>query len=364
MDPVAVYIHTPFCPSKCGYCDFNSYAMEGEIIDRTVAATVEEIERGRHRGRPAKTIFFGGGTPTFLRTDQLLRIFTAVVEAHPPVDNCEITSEANPGTADADKFTAMRAAGFNRLSLGAQSFKAADLLRLGRVHGPSEIGEAVAKAHDAGFENVNVDLMFALPGQAMTAWDENLKAAFALGTEHLSLYCLSIEPNTAFYKQNLRGQLDLPNDEAQTRMYDRAVSAAEGAGLRQYEISNFARPGFECRHNLCYWRNEDYIGYGPGAVEKVAGRRRTNIKHPARYCDAVENRKDLACESESLDAKARSTERIMLGLRLNEGMPAAGLREEALRSLCDKGWLEREGEKIRLTRSGRHYCNQAIVALI
>src|SRR5579862_3513650 len=240
---LAVYVHTPFCPSKCGYCDFNSYAMQGEIMERTTRATVAEIARSPQRGRPAKTIFFGGGTPTFLEERQLLSILEAVIEAHPPVEGCEITSESNPGTADATKYAAMRRAGFNRISLGAQSFLDEDLIRLERVHKADEIGRAVGLARDAGFDNLNLDLMFALPHQSLKAWKKNLDRALELDPEHLSLYCLTIEPNTSFYKKNLRGQLHLPDDDAQVTMYEECLDRLVGAGYEQYEISNFAEPG-------------------------------------------------------------------------------------------------------------------------
>ncbi|MBC8063474.1 MAG: radical SAM family heme chaperone HemW, partial [Chlorobia bacterium] len=230
-EPIAVYIHTPFCPSKCGYCDFNSYAMQGEIVERTVQAICNEIDRSAVGGIPAKTIFFGGGTPTYLSEEQLLRIFLKVIEVHPPIDGAEITSEANPGTVDAAKFSAMRKAGFNRISMGAQSFLDEDLIRLDRIHKAGDIERAVGAAREAGFDNLNIDLMFALPGQSLLAWKRNLKRAFSLATEHLSLYCLTIEPNTAFYKKNLRGELDLPDDEAQVEMYDMCCDQAAANGF-------------------------------------------------------------------------------------------------------------------------------------
>ena len=366
MEPVAVYVHTPFCPSKCGYCDFNSYAMNGDIIGRTVNAIINEVRRSPHRGRPAKTIFFGGGTPTFLPIDGLMRILGEVVVCHPPVENCEITSEANPGTVDAAKFRKMRDAGFNRLSLGAQSFFESDLVRLGRVHTSGEIEKAVASAKDAGFENINLDLMFALHGQTLRGWRANLDRAIALNTEHLSLYCLTIEPNTPFYKQRLRGQLDLPGDEAQVRMYDEAVERAEAVGFAQYEISNFAKPGFECRHNLSYWKGEEYPAYGPGAVEQVGGVRWTHIKHPERYCDAVEKGFSLACSKEVLTTETRDIERIMLGLRLNEGISVdvTDMNPTGVDRAAKKGWIKTECNRVRLTPEGRHYCNEVIVELI
>ncbi|HVT13937.1 MAG TPA: radical SAM family heme chaperone HemW [Fimbriimonadaceae bacterium] len=363
MTPLAVYVHTPFCPSKCGYCDFNSYAMQGEIMELTTRAIVAEIENSPWRGRPAKTIFFGGGTPTYLEERQLLSILEAVLDTHPPVEGCEITSESNPGTADADKYAAMRQAGFDRLSLGAQSFLDEDLIRLERVHKSSEIERAVRLAREAGFDNLNLDLMFALPHQSLAGWRRNLDRAIELQPEHLSLYCLTIEPNTTFYKKHLRGQLALPDDEAQVAMYEECFDRLASEGFTQYEISNFAKPGRECRHNLCYWRAEDYAGYGPGAVGCVGQRRYTNLKHPERYCAAVEEGQPLAFESEELTAETLRTERIMLGLRLNEGL-VEELDERALGRVVSKGWVEREGGIVRLTRAGRHFCSEVALELI
>ena len=364
IEPVAVYIHTPFCPSKCGYCDFNSYAMQGEIVERTVAAVRTEISRSPWRGIPAKTIFFGGGTPTFLSEGQLLSIFEQVLEAHPPVDGAEITSEANPGTVDSAKFQAMKSAGFNRISMGAQSFLDEDLIRLERVHKAGDIERALLSAREAGFDNVNIDLMFALPGQSMTAWKRNLDRAFALETEHLSLYCLTIEPNTTFYKKQLRGELDLPDDEAQVEMYDMCCERARQCGFEQYEISNFAKPGRECRHNLCYWLGESYASYGPGAVGFMDGIRYTNLKHPDGYCSAVEEGRPTAFERERIDDPTREIERIMLGLRLNTGTSDRGIENEKLEKLVCRGWIEHSGGTIRLTGEGRHFCSEVALELI
>lgn len=366
---VAVYVHVPFCPTKCGYCDFNSYAMEGDIVGRTTRAIEREIRMSPFAGEPAKTIFFGGGTPTFLPADDLVGLLRAVMDIHPPVEGCEITSEANPGTVDADKFATMRQGGFNRISLGAQSFLDSDLIALGRVHRSGEIERAVRLAREAGFDNLNVDLMFALPGQSMRAWNANLERALALEPDHISLYCLTIEPNTAFYKLHLKGQLDLPDDETQVAMYDRCVEETARRGFRQYEISNFSLPGRECQHNLCYWRHEPYAGYGPGAVgampTPVGMRRATNVKHPERYCDAVERGLDLACEQELLSEATQRTERIMLGLRLNDGfaISESELDPIGLGRVRERGWVRFIDGHLQLTPQGRHFCSEVALEL-
>ena len=371
MSPIAVYVHIPFCPTKCGYCDFNSYAGSGEdLVERTVAAQVSEIQRSPWRGRPASTIFFGGGTPTFLSVRQLLAIFDAVTEAHPPLPGCEITSEANPGTVDAAKFAAMRLAGFNRVSLGAQSFLDTDLVTLGRIHRSGEIERAVGAARAAGFENLNLDLMFALPNQSVHAWNRNLDRALALEPDHLSLYCLTLEPNTPFYKRHLHGELTVPDEDIQAEMYDACLSRVAEAGFEQYEISNFAKPSRECQHNLAYWHGLEYAGYGPGAVGCVksdAGLRRyTNLKLPERFSAAVESGKPIFFEEELLGEAELTMEAIMLRLRLNEGLDLdetnvdlAGL--ERVRGL---GWVDIAADRARLTPVGRHFCSEVALALV
>lgn len=378
---MAVYVHTPFCPSKCGYCDFNSFAMDGPIVGRTVDAIEREILATPWAGRPAKTIFFGGGTPTFLSSDQLGRLLRAVLAVHPPASDIEITSEANPGTVDLGKFEGMRQAGFNRLSLGAQSFQPEDLVRLGRVHRAGEVGRAVTAARQAGFTRLNVDLMFGLPGQRLAGWTANLDLALALRPDHLSLYGLTIETNTRFDRLSRRGMLDLPDEDVQRAMYEHAVERTAAAGLDLYEISNFAQPGQECQHNLAYWRAEEYLGYGPGAVGCVADlahgvrERATNLKHPERYCDGVDRGlaqgltltgASLACERETVDRTTWRTERLMLGVRLRDGVPWADLQVcPAGRAKCEaRGWIEADPERLRLTPEGRHAASEVIAELL
>lgn len=385
--PLAVYVHIPFCPTKCGYCDFNSYAMDGPIVERTAAAIVREIRNSPWRGRPAKTIFFGGGTPTFLDEKTLVGILEAVFEVHPPVEGCEITSEANPGTVDAAKFRAMRAGGFDRVSLGAQSFLDSDLITLGRVHRGGEIERAVGAAREAGFDNLNLDLMFALPDQSRHAWRSNLDRALSLQPEHISLYCLTIEPGTAFYKQHLHGRITQPDDEAQTEMYDDCLRRTAESGFVPYEISNFALPGRECRHNLEYWTGGEYAAYGPGAVGMIGGEswmvdsewsglpltthhspltafRYTNLKHPDRYSAKVEAGEHPAYDVEPLTEADLRIERIMLGLRLDQGILEEGLDGKAVRLLEGRGWLEESGQRLRLTPAGRHFHSEAAAELI
>lgn len=363
--PVAIYVHVPFCPSKCGYCDFNSFAMTGPIQGETVDAMEHEIRTSPRAGRPAKTIFFGGGTPTYLEASQLARLLQAVLDTHPASNETEITTESNPGTVTLEKLGALKEAGFNRLSLGAQSFATQDLVQLGRVHGVAEIAEAVTAARQAGFENLNLDLMFGLPGQNLVRWRHNLDQALALHPDHLSLYGLTIEPNTRFFRYFQRGWLDLPAEDTMVAMYEEAVARMTAAGLEPYEISNFARPGRRCQHNLAYWRAEEYIGYGPGAVGRVGTRRGTNLKHPARYVEAVRAGEPLWFEEEELSDDDLRLERIMLGIRIEEGLDLAQvpLSAAAIASVTEPGWATTEGDRLRLTPAGRHFTSEVAVRL-
>jgi oxygen-independent coproporphyrinogen-3 oxidase len=242
---------------------------------------------------------------------------------------------------------------------------------LGRVHRSGEIERAVGAARDAGFDNLNLDLMFALPNQSLHAWHRNLDRALALEPEHLSLYCLTIEQNTAFYKLNLKGALALPDDDQQVAMYEDCLARTTEAGFSQYEISNFARPTRECRHNLMYWQAREYAGYGPGAVGMVhdpdqGSVRYTNLKHPERYAAAVREKRAIAFESEILNGPTLRTERIMLGLRMNKGLPLDGLdlNSKALERLASRGWIETLNERLVLTNSGRHFCSEVALELI
>ncbi len=340
--------------------------MEGEVIDKTIEAICSEINNSAWKGMSASTIFFGGGTPTFLSEKQLIRVFEAVLSAHPPESSAEITSEANPGTVDMPKFAAMRRAGFNRISMGAQSFVDNDLIRLGRVHRAGDIERAVGAAREAGFSNMNLDLMFGLPGQNRRAWLSNMERAIALQPEHLSLYCLTIEQNTPFYKEHSRGELVLPEDEELVTMYEDCGARLQKAGYLQYEISNYTQPGLECRHNLAYWNGDDYAGYGPGAVGCMDGVRYTNLKHPELYMKALSDGRPLFFESEKLTEETRRVERIMLGLRLNSGIPRKGLEVSpiAFKKLVAKGWLEDDAEVLQLTKQGRHFCSEVALELI
>ena len=379
--PLAVYVHIPFCARHCAYCDFNTYVEKAQspLPRATVDAICRDIERssrqddaGRPLGaRPVETVFFGGGTPTYLSGEQLARILHTIYDCFPVLPDAEITSEANPGSSDAAKFAAMRAAGFNRLSIGVQSFDDTLLVALDRFHTSGEAENAFRLARDAGFDNLNLDLMFALPKQTPRLWEASLERALSLGTEHLSLYALTLEAGTRFERLHAGGKLDLPDEDAELLMYERSIALMCSAGYDHYEVSNFARPNFRSRHNQVYWRNAEYLGVGPGAVSYLNGRRFKRERLPARYNAKIAANADLVIESECLTPLQTLGETLMLGLRLRDGLPLAPIRDRfnidplahfapQIAKLTERGLLTLTDDTLRLTHSGLLLANDAL----
>lgn len=381
--PLALYIHVPFCAKHCAYCDFNTYVERAQsaLVRATVEAICRDIARtGQAReseaGRRAVgTIFFGGGTPTFLNGEQLVRLLGVLREHFAILPDAEISSEANPGSSDAEKFAAMRAAGFNRLSVGVQAFDDTLLTALDRFHTAGEAERALTMAREAGFTNLSLDLMFGLPKQNLPLWQATLERALALGTEHLSLYALTLEPGTRFERLYAGGKLDLPDEDDELAMYEQAITTLTAAGYEHYEVSNFARPGYRCRHNLTYWHNEEYLGFGPGAVSYLDGVRWKRERLPIRYVQKVDAVEDLTVESERLDADGTLGETMMLGLRLREGLPLQRLRDrfhcdpltrfpKQIARLKRHGLLTLEDETLRLTHSGLLLANTVLAEFL
>ncbi len=376
---IGCYVHIPFCVRKCAYCDFNSYSGYTDAhIERYVRALTQEIRQAVSKSNPVDTIFFGGGTPTAIPASDEAALLRAVLETLPVTPDAEITTEANPGTMDTAHLEVLRAAGFNRISFGVQSFDAGLLKTLDRIHSADEARNAVKAARAAGFENVSVDLMFALPRQTLGQWRDSLEQALELGTDHLSLYSLIVEEGTGFWTLREKGRLPLPDEDTAAEMFQMAIDAAQSAGLRQYEISNFARPGRECRHNLHYWRNEPYHGFGCGAVAYQNGARRMNLKSPAKYAEAVERSLDLMLSTETLTPDETLAETMMLGLRLtSEGVDCARVarrfgpgndpRERFARDIetfTRRGLLELSGDNLRLTPQGVFLASEVMVAFV
>ena len=394
MSPIGCYVHIPFCVRKCAYCDFNSYsgytdahiaryvhALTTEIRSFSLVPLSREAGEGSLRssgggGHPIDAVFFGGGTPTAIPAAAEAALLRTVLGTLPVTPDAEITTEANPGTMDVRHLSVLRDAGFNRISFGVQSFDPGLLKTLDRIHSADEARAAVKAARAAGFENVSLDLMFALPRQTLKHWQDTLHQALELETDHLSLYSLIVEEGTGFYTLQQKGRLPLPSDDLAADMYEMAVETAQSHGYQQYEIANFARPGRECRQNLHYWRNDSYYGFGCGAVSYLNGARRTNLKTPAQYADAVETHADLTLSTETLTAAETMAETMMLGFRLTqEGVSIPRFQERfgldprqkfaaEIETFTRCGLLEVTEAAIRLTPQGVFLASEVMVAFV
>jgi putative oxygen-independent coproporphyrinogen III oxidase len=362
-----VYVHWPFCASKCPYCDFNSHVRHRPVDqERFVVAFRREIAHmaARLPGRPVTSVFFGGGTPSLMRPETVGAILDAVAGAWSVDPGAEITLEANPTSVEAERFRGFRAAGVNRVSLGVQALNDPDLRRLGRMHSAAEALEAVRVAA-ACFERYSFDLIYARPGQSAAAWRAELTEAIGHAAEHLSLYQLTIEPGTWFERLHRAGKLAVPDDEEGRVLYEITQEVCDAHGLPAYEISNHARPGAESRHNLVYWRYGEYAGVGPGAHGRlVAGNARVATvteKHPETWLDRVERDGHGLVEEEALTATQEGDEFLLMGLRLREGIDPArferlsgrALDEGRIRDLEGYGFLARRpDQRLAVTRAG------------
>ncbi len=354
-----LYVHIPFCARVCPYCDFAVQAGASEtFVDRYLEALQLEL-RSTLRGETISTIFLGGGTPTALNAAQLKALLATIRSVANLETNAEISIEANPENLDEKKLAAMRDAGFNRLSMGAQSFDDAALRQLGRRHDGAKIETAFANARRAGFDNVSLDLIYAVPQQSRNSWRETLRRAARLEPEHVSCYSLTIEEGTPFSRRVKRGRMIPVEDDEQAELMDDAQTILGGAGFSRYEISNYARPDFECRHNLNYWRGGDYLACGCGAHGHRAGHRWWNERSPALYVEKMEERNSARVDEEFLTGTQRLNERVLLGLRLREGFDLEAVSRGAgldawrilgsqLRALTSEGVLRREGETVFL----------------
>ena len=372
MKPLAIYIHVPFCARKCAYCDFASFVAREDDWAGYFDALNGEIDAWAERlhDREARSVFFGGGTPSLVPAAHLAEVLRHLRKVVTLAPGCEITVEANPGTLNADKLRVYRRAGVNRLSIGAQSFDAALLRSLGRIHTPGQIGEAVRMARDAGFANINLDLMYALPGQTMERWAATLDAALELPLAHLSAYSLIVEEGTEMARRVARGEAAVPDDDAVNEMQRCAVRRLAAAGLMRYEISNFARPGFECRHNLTYWNGGEYLGLGSAAHSLMDDCRFSNPPELERYL-AGERRLNLAQRS----ASDRKEEMLMLATRTVRGLDLNRWRAEfgedltrsraaQVRKLENYGLIEITEGFLRLTPAGLELQDSVVLELM
>ncbi|WP_447728206.1 radical SAM family heme chaperone HemW [Sphingomonas koreensis] len=356
--PLALYVHWPFCVSKCPYCDFNSHVREVVDQDAWRKALLADLahEVALLPGRRLGSIFFGGGTPSLMPPETVAAVIDAATTAWAPVGDLEVTLEANPSSVEAARFADLAAAGVNRVSLGLQALDDEALKFLGRAHGVDEGLAALATAQ-RHFGRVSFDLIYARPGQSVTAWEAELARALSFGTEHLSLYQLTIEPGTRFATLAAKGELTIPDSDEAADLWDVTQALTQAAGLPRYEVSNHARPGAESRHNLAYWRYTDYAGIGPGAHGRRTGLATVRHKKPENWLAAVERNGSGLQEEDSLSNAERMTEALVMGLRMTEGIDLTGidpiwLDDAAVARLESHGLMARTPDRLRVTAEG------------
>jgi putative oxygen-independent coproporphyrinogen III oxidase len=390
----SLYVHIPFCRHRCGYCDFNTYSGLDHLIPDYIASLEQEVrEVGEGGARPSvHTVFLGGGTPSMLSAAHLSRLLLSIREAFDLDPNAEVTLEANPGGLEEEYLSRLHGSGFNRISLGVQSIHPSELAVLEREHGLEHVLASVAAARAAGFTNLNLDLIFGVPGQSLASWNESLTRILDLHPEHLSLYALTLENGTPLRRAVRAGRVTMPEDDLAAEMYELASQRLQDAGFRQYEISNWARASngpdqvmLACRHNLQYWRNAPYFGLGAGAHGYARGRRYSNVLAPATYLRRMRtaargafplSRAAARSEVIAVDEEMRQT--MWLGLRLTEeGVPVEAFRTRFGRTpeeiftreiaeSIDRGLIERTSQpaRLRLTARGRLLANQVFVRFV
>ena len=384
-EPLAIYIHWPFCRSKCPYCDFNSHVREAVDAARWTRALIADLDHQAALApdREVGSIFFGGGTPSLMPPETVAALVARVHALWPVAPDLEVSLEANPNSAEAERFAGFAEAGINRLSLGIQSLDPAALRFLGRGHDRDEAIAAIRLARDA-FARYSFDLIYARPGQSAAAWETELDEALSLAGEHLSLYQLTIEPGTAFGNRAGRGEVLAADEETGASLFEATQCRLAAAGLPAYEISNHARPGAECRHNLAYWRYEDYLGIGPGAHGRVTHPRSDQaggkiatrqLRTPEAWLAAIEKNGTGTDEMTPIAREEAIGEMLMMGLRLVEGVarrrlealagrPVEELFAEALPRLVEGGFLTLDGDRLAATAAGRQRLNAVLGALL
>jgi oxygen-independent coproporphyrinogen III oxidase len=386
VNAYALYLHIPFCRQRCSYCDFNTYTSLGELKEGYTTALIREIQQvGVLAGhRPAvRTIFFGGGTPSLLSPEQLANILGAVHDTFVVASAAEVTLEANPGTIDQDYLAAIRGLGINRLSYGVQSALPGELELLGREHDYAAAVEAVGLARAVGFDNLSIDLIYGLPGQTVDDWSQTLDAARALAIDHISLYCLTIEPGTPMQRWLHNGTIHAPEPDTAADQYEMATEVMGAMGFRHYEISNWAKPGRECRHNLVYWRNEPYLGLGAGAHGSAGGYRYQVVRRPRTYIRRLEQPaagpfplSAAVADFHRVDEVEAMSDTAITQLRLlDEGLDLTAFAErfdrrfeevygETVTQLLSWGLLRRENGRLLLSTKGRFLSNQVFYRFV
>ncbi|MGN6722530.1 MAG: radical SAM family heme chaperone HemW [Marmoricola sp.] len=359
--PFGVYVHVPFCSVRCGYCDFNTYtatelgggASQAAYADQVIAEL--DLAVPRVGEREVETVFFGGGTPTQLPSEDLVKILRAIDDRFGLAPGAEVTTEANPDSVTPASLATLRDGGFTRISFGMQSAVPHVLEVLDRTHDPARVPDVVAWARAAGFEQVSLDLIYGTPGESASDWQTSLEAALACEPDHVSAYSLIVEEGTALGRRVRRGELPMPEEDDLADKYGQADTALRAAGLAWYEVSNWARDDdARCRHNLGYWRSDDWWGAGPGAHSHLAGERWWNVKHPRAYAERLAAGELPIQDSETLDADALLMERVMLELRLREGLALDALPDPSrLEAPVERGLVTVTAARVVLTDAGR-----------
>lgn len=362
--PKSLYVHVPFCPYKCPYCDFVTRVGSDKLVESYVDAVCEEIRRLDYEPRSRlDTVFFGGGTPSMLAPEQIQRILREANDCFGFDAGVEISLEANPDAVDASKLDGFRTAGVNRLSLGVQSLQPHELRLLGRQHTPAQVGQAVAWARSAGFDNLSIDLIYGTQAQTKDSWHRTLDHVCRLEPDHLSMYSLIVEPGTTYGRLQTHSRLALPEDDLVADMYDLACEIMDASGFVHYEVANWRRPGKECRHNLAYWHNEQFLAAGVGAHDFIRPFRSARIRGVQRYIAAISSHSSVIKQREYISPIEERFETVIMGLRLlEEGVPRQIYRERFEEELEDRygaqinelrtiGFIEDDGSRIRLPES-------------
>lgn len=372
-----LYIHLPFCLSKCPYCSFISFPRLKHLQRRYVEAIKKELldAAGTKEVRTIETVFLGGGTPTVLPVELLCSVLDTCRDSFCLGNTAEISIEANPGTVTKKDLIRLRQSGVNRISFGIQSFIDNELVLLGRPYSSKSASAVLGTAREAAFENISIDLMYGLPGQDHWAWEKSLEETSKVQPDHLSCYQLTIEDGTPFSKLMEDGDLPAADEEEIEKMDELTIKWARASGLEQYEISNFARPGFECRHNINYWLNGNYYAAGAAAVSCIGGRRQRRVGLPLQYCQMIERGSSPVIDEEKLDQHASFRESVVMGLRMIRGVcrqdfvARYGWDVQAyygplLRELQDQGLVELDETHLRLTAQGRKLANRVMAELV
>ncbi|MET1030546.1 radical SAM family heme chaperone HemW [Domibacillus tundrae] len=370
----AAYIHIPFCHHICHYCDFNKVFMKNQPVEQYLNCLDREMSMAAFV-TGYKTIFVGGGTPTSLNAQQLFFLVDSIHNRLPLLPDAEYTFEANPGDLTPEKLRILKEGGVNRLSIGVQSFNDAHLKRIGRTHTKEDVLRTVRDAEKAGFDNLSIDLIYGLPEQTVEDAADTVKQALGLGLPHYSAYSLIIEPKTVFYNLMAKGKLPLPKEESEADMYEAVMREMAAGGLHQYEISNFARPGFESLHNLTYWNNDEYYGFGAGAHGYVNGERYANFGPLKKYMEPIERARWPRITNQKVTKREQMEEEMFLGLRKMEGVSISSFESkysenplrffhEAITDMTDRGLLEIKANSIRLTHSGKFLGNEVFQSFL